>query len=238
MPTSLSLQRREMPLHLISHPLCPYVQRAVIALTEKGVEFRRTTIDLANKPDWFIALSPLGKTPVLVADEVPIFESSVILEFLEDVQPYPLHPADPLERARHRAWIEFGSAILNDIAGLYSAKDASGFAAKAASLKEKFERTDAELADGPWFDPRGFSLVDTAFGPVFRYFDVFDEIGDFGCFAGLRKVQAWRRALAGRPSVRMAVDLDYPARLKRFLRNRRSYLSSLITAGEEPHQIA
>ena len=57
-------------LTLISHHLCPYVQRAVIALTEKSVPFDRIDIDLAAKPDWFLALSPLGKTPVLkVADE-------------------------------------------------------------------------------------------------------------------------------------------------------------------------
>ena len=51
-------------LKLISHKLCPYVQRAVIALSEKGVPFERIDIDLANKPDWFLKVSPLGKTPV------------------------------------------------------------------------------------------------------------------------------------------------------------------------------
>src|SRR6476659_7530869 len=108
-------------LKLISHKLCPYVQRAVIALTEKGVPFERRDIDLASKPDWFLRVSPLGKTPVLVVGEVPIFESAVILEYLEETQPQPLHPADPLARAEHRAWIEFGSAILNDIWSLYPA---------------------------------------------------------------------------------------------------------------------
>ena len=43
-------------LTLISHKLCPYVQRAVIALTEKGVPFERIDIDLANKPDWFLRI--------------------------------------------------------------------------------------------------------------------------------------------------------------------------------------
>src|SRR5206468_4483588 len=69
-------------LRLISHKLCPYVQRAVIALTEKGVAFERIDIDLANKPDWFVPISPLGKTPVLQVGAVPIFESAVILEYL------------------------------------------------------------------------------------------------------------------------------------------------------------
>ena len=85
-------------LKLISHKLCPYVQRAVIALTEKGIEFERIDIDLGNKPEWFLAISPLGKTPVLQVGDVPIFESAVILEYLEETAPKPLHPLDPLRR--------------------------------------------------------------------------------------------------------------------------------------------
>src|SRR3979411_3383891 len=104
-------------LTLISHKLCPYVQRAVIALTEKGVPFERIDIDLANKPDWFLALSPLGKTPVLQVGDTAIFESAVILEYLEETQPKPLHPADALARAEHRAWIEYGSAVFPAIPG-------------------------------------------------------------------------------------------------------------------------
>jgi glutathione S-transferase len=89
-------------LRLISHRLCPYVQRAVIALTEKGVAFERVDIDLANKPEWFLAISPLGKTPVLMVGERVIFESAVILEYLEETQAKPLHPADPLSRGAPR----------------------------------------------------------------------------------------------------------------------------------------
>ncbi len=119
-------------LELVSHLLCPYVQRAVIALGEKGVAHERRYIDLAEKPAWFTAISPLGKVPLLrvkPADggEAVLFESAVICEYLEDTQPNPLHPRDPLDRARHRAWIEVASAMLNDIAGFYSAKDAAAF---------------------------------------------------------------------------------------------------------------
>src|ERR1700704_5402602 len=117
-------------LKLISHQLCPYVQRAVIALTEKGVAFERIDIDLSSKPDWFLGISPLGKTPVLQVGDKAIFESAVILEYLEETQPKPLHPADPLTRAEHRGWIEFGSTILNDIAGVYAAQDEATFNAK------------------------------------------------------------------------------------------------------------
>src|ERR1700688_3050332 len=189
-------------LKLISHKLCPYVQRAVIALTEKGVAFERIDVDLANKPDWFLAISPLGRTPVLQVGDTAIFESAVILEYLEETEPKPLHPSDALRRAEHRAWIEFGSAVLNDIAGFYAAPDQATFKARTSQLAQRFARLEARVAAAPWFDGENFSLVDAVFAPVFRYFDVFDEIADFGILAAKPKLKRWRKALAARPSVR------------------------------------
>jgi glutathione S-transferase len=215
------------PLKLISHKLCPYVQRAVIALTEKGVGFERIDIDLANKPDWFLALSPLGKTPVLQVGDSAIFESAVILEYLEETEPKPLHPADALTRAEHRGWIEFGSSVLNDIAGFYAAPDEATFKAKSSQLEQRFARLETRVAASPWFDGDRFSLVDAVFGPVFRYFDVFDEIADFGILTGKPKLVQWRKSLAARPSVRSAVSADYPALLHAFIARRNSWLSDL-----------
>ncbi|MEO6839447.1 MAG: glutathione S-transferase family protein [Bradyrhizobium sp.] len=215
------------PLKLISHKLCPYVQRAVIALTEKGVAFERVDIDLANKPDWFLKLSPLGKTPVLMVGAAAIFESAVILEYLEETEPKPLHPSDPLRRAEHRAWIEFGSTVLGDIAGFYAAPDEVAFKAKTAQLAQRFARLESRVVAAPWFDGAEFSLVDAVFGPVFRYFDTFDEIGDFGILQGKPKLARWRSELAARPSVRTAVSAGYPALLRDFIERRKSWLSGL-----------
>jgi glutathione S-transferase len=215
------------PLKLISHKLCPYVQRAVIALTEKAVAFERIDVDLAKKPEWFLAISPLGKTPVLQVGEVPIFESAVILEYLEETQPPQLHPADALSRADHRAWIEFGSAVLNDIAGFYAAAEKVNFETKISQLEQRFARLESRVTAAPWFDGEHFSLVDAVYGPIFRYFDVIDEIADFGILARKPKLSRWRHALAARPSVRAAVSPDYPVLLRNFIEWRNSWLSKL-----------
>lgn len=217
-------------LRLVSHHLCPYVQRAVIALAEKGVPHERTYIDLADKPAWFTAVSPLGKVPLLLVDgATALFESSVICEYLEETAPGPrLHPEDPLERARHRAWIEFASATLNDIWGFETATDAATTERKAGDLKAKLAWVERNLAVGPYFAGVHFSLVDAAFAPIFRYFDVFDAIADFGIFAGVPKVAAWRAALAARPSVQGAVAPDYAARLRAFLKERDAHLHRLL----------
>jgi glutathione S-transferase len=225
MPTT---QRSE--LTLVSFDLCPYVQRAAIALAEKGVPFARVNVDLANKPDWFKAISPLGKVPLLkVGDEV-IFESAVIVEYLEETSPQPLHPTDPLTRARHRAWMEFGSSILADVWVIETTADAAAFAAKRALLAEKFARLETALGDGPFFAGSHFSLVDCVFAPVFRYFEVFERFADLGVFDGLGKVKAWRRALAARPSVRGAVPANYGALLEAFLRRQDGVFAGLMQA--------
>ncbi|HEX6119148.1 MAG TPA: glutathione S-transferase family protein [Dongiaceae bacterium] len=215
-------------LTLISHHLCPYVQRAAIALEEKGLAFERINVDLADKPDWFLKISPLGRVPLLKVGDAVIFESAVILEYLEETQANPLHPADPLKRAEHRAWIEFGSTVLNDIWGFYTAADEAALGAKARTLAEKFERLEQKLGGGSYFDSPRFSLVDAAFGPVFRYFDAFDRIGDFGILAGKPKLAAWRQVLARRPSIMRAVGPDFPERLWAFLAARNSRLSALM----------
>lgn len=216
------------PLTLVSHTLCPFVQRAAIALIEKGVPFERRHVDLADKPDWFLRMSPLGKTPVLQVGDDAIFESAAILEYLEETQPAPLHPADPVERARHRAWIDFGSGILSDIAGFYSAHDAAGFASKTEALRSRFQLLERHLGAGPYFSGERFSLVDAVFAPVFRYFDVFDRIGEFGILQDLPRIVSWRAALAARRSVRDAVQSDYAEELERLVARRQSHLSQAL----------
>jgi glutathione S-transferase len=209
-------------LKLISHKLCPYVQRAVIALTEKRVAFERIDIDLANKPDWFLKISPLGKVPVLVVatekGEVALFESNVICEYIEETQGgAKLHPQDPLARAQHRAWMEFGSTILGDLWGLETTGDPAVFESKRSAIAAKFARVESALGSGPFFAGEGFSLVDAVCAPIFRYFDVFDQLSDLAIFTETPKVRAWRAALAKRPSVQAAVGSDYPQLLRAFL---------------------
>jgi glutathione S-transferase len=216
-------------LTLVSHALCPYVQRAAIVLSEKGVPFERRDIDLAAKPPWFLQISPLGKTPVLMVGDQSIFESAVICEYLDDTVLPRLHPVNALQRAQHRSWMEFGSALLNQIAAFYSAPDEAGLQKAAAALRARWVQVEAALGNGPYFAGESFSMVDAVFGPVFRYFDTFDAIADFGFWDGLPKLRSWREQLSLRPSVASAVRPDYPELLRQFLAARRSALSGRMT---------
>jgi glutathione S-transferase len=217
-------------LTLVSFDLCPYVQRASIALAEKAAPFGRINIDLEDKPDWFRKVSPLGKVPLLMVGDEVLFESAVIVEYLDETFEPKLHPADALSRARHRAWMEFGSSILANIWMIETTKDGAAFDQAVAGVAEKFGRVEDQLGEGPFFAGAGFSLVDAVFAPVFRYFDVFEQRVDLGVFEGKPKLVAWRKALAGRPSVREAVVPDYAERLLAFVARQEGVLARLIEA--------
>jgi len=145
-----------MKLELISFHLCPFVQRSVITLKEKAAEYEVTYIDLADKPDWFLRISPEGKVPVLrVDDEHIIFESAVINEFVNEVTPGDLHPSDPVQKAYNRAWIAFGEKLLFDQHEILSATD-------AGTVEEAWTRAEARLQrvaaswtgpSSPWATP-------------------------------------------------------------------------------------
>ena len=215
--------------NLISHVLCPYVQRSIITLKEKNIPFTRTDIDLANKPAWFKQKSPMGKVPVLIVDDNrALFESSVICEYLDEVTAYSLHPRDSFEKANHRALIELGSAILNNIASLYNAKEKARFQNIHTEIQGKFQFLEKEISGIPFFSGDKFHLIDAVYGPIFRYFEVFDSFTELNTFAHLPKCQLWRKKLSQRKSVKQAVSEDYPALLVQFLINRDSYISQLI----------
>ena len=128
------------------------------------------------------------------------------------------------------ALLPWARRVLDDIAGLYNAPDAEGFERRVTLIETRFTRLESVLGQGPYFAGEAFSLVDAAFAPVLRYFEVLDPLLQLGVFASKPHVWAWRRALAARPSVQAAVDSDYPRRLEQFLRTRASHLGQLVNA--------
>lgn len=220
-------------LRLISHKLCPYVQRAVIVAAEKNLPFDRVDIDLANKPAWFLAISPTGKTPLLEVTTAPdssaviVFESAVIAEYLDEISGAPLLPREALNRARHRSWVEFASTTLNSIGKLYAAPDQATFEHARDELLSRLGQIEHEIRE-PWFDGSRFGLVDAAFGPAFRYLEVFRARGGPDLFIGSPRAAAWSRRLMERPSVRAAVSADYPELLIEFVRKKGSHLAGML----------
>jgi len=194
-----------MQLHLISFKTCPFVQRAVITLKHKQIDYDITYIDLAEPPDWFLELSPLKKVPVLKVDDEVLFESAVINEYLDEITGGDLQPNDALARAKNRAWIEFASNMLGNLYMMKMSKDEERYHSYRNTLVDQLHRVEKRLGDGPWFNADKFSLADTAFAPLFRQNSVAQNRLSVIDPASMPKVTAWAERLFALPEVRDSV---------------------------------
>jgi glutathione S-transferase len=194
-----------MSLHLISFKTCPFVQRAVITLKHKNIDFEITYIDLAEPPDWFLELSPLAKVPVLKVDDEVLFESAVINEYLDEITGGDLQPRDPLARAKNRAWIEFASNMLGNLHMMKMSKDEERYNKYRDVLVSQLQRVEKRLGNGPWFNGAEFSLADTAFAPLFRQNSVAGNKLSVLDPETMPRVAAWAQRLLALPEVRDSV---------------------------------
>jgi glutathione S-transferase len=219
-----------MKLELVSHALCPYVHRAAAMMHEKGVPFERRIIDLKAKPDWFMAISPRGKVPVLLVDGRPLFESQAIIEFLDETHPPSLLGSDPFERARQRAWVEVANDLSNAQYRLFIAPAPEERAAAQKALDLVTERYEEAIGSGE-IAPDGFGLAHLALASsALRFAIVEAELG-VGVLAATPRLEALVRRLALRPSIAETVPGDYAALFVRKLVERNSlYAAKTATA--------
>jgi glutathione S-transferase len=218
-----------MTLELISTKRCPFVQRSVITLNYKGIEHEMTFIDSDDPPDWFREISPLGKVPVLRVDgDAVIFESAVINEYLDDITPGQLHPADPLQRALNKSWIEFGGTCCGLSFQLLVAPDRESYAAIIAELGANLARVEAAFGDGPFFNGDEFALIDAAYAPIFIRLDVLRELIGLDLTGDLPKLEAWGQRMLAMPAVQAARRPELPELLRRLMLGREAYAASLL----------
>ena len=158
-----------MSLKLVSFKACPFVQRVVIAMEIKAIDYEIEYIALACPPDWFLAISPLKKVPILIVENSVIFESSVINEYIDEAFPVNrLHPEDLLLKAQNRSWIEFSSNVSMHAFKLSIDEKKQDFEHTLAMLKHDFDQIEKNLKEQPFFNGEHFSLVDASFAPVFQ----------------------------------------------------------------------
>ncbi len=186
------------------------MQRSVITLNHLKVPYTIEYIDLSNKPDWFLDISPLGKVPVVqVNDGISIFESAVINEFVSEINPPVLHPADPVDKARNRAWIEYGSGLLGTNYQMRNAKTEEDFLALKAKLVDQLKKVEEQIGDGPFFNGEEFSLIDSSYTPVFMQIDLISQKVDLDVYAETPKVGRWAEMMLSLPEVKTSVVEDF-----------------------------
>ena len=221
--------------HLISAYTCPWVQRAVILLRTKNVEFEATYINLRDKPDWFLEISPHGKVPVLKVDDEILFESNAIAEYLDEMVEPRLHPADPIKRARNRAWTDFVPTFSSALGKIIYAKTKEAMEEGFANAPKALSRLEGALAnergnDGPYFNGDTLCLVDAAYAPFLHRFGIAEAVLRTGLLGDFPLIQAWSDALMADDNVINSVAPNFAEEFEGNLQRRETYLWSQIEA--------
>ena len=218
-----------MKLQLISFKICPFVQRAVITLLHKNIAHEITYIDLASPPNWFIKMSPFGKTPVIkVDDQHIIFESAIIDEFLDEAFPGSLLPSDALQRAIDRSWIDFGSNLLLTFSGLIHSKEEKAYTTKLEAVKKQLNWLEEKLGKGPYFNEDSFSLVDIAYAPLFMRTDLLNMQSLLYPSIKYPKISAWADKLLKIDVLSDSVVDDFDELLKKHIKNVAPYAATQL----------
>jgi len=222
-------------IELISFDLCPYLQRSVITLLYKNVPFTTTYIDLADPPEWFLEISPLKKVPLLRVKGQVLFESAVINMYVDEITPPSIEPQDPLQKALHRAWIEFISDMIGNQYRLACASTDAEFEAARRVLREQFHHISAQLERGPYFEGARFSLVDCAIAPVFMRFQVMEKWHPLHLYSKFGAIAHWSDHLLALDCVQQSVKPDFEDRYIDYFRRQDAFflLDESIKAAQQ-----
>ena len=218
---------------LVSFETCPWVQRSAIVLREKNVEFELRHIEPDNRPDWFLAISPHKKVPVLrIDDKISLFESNAINEYLDETITPRLHPEDPVERAVNRAWTDYVPTFASAVTATAYADTEADYNKAAQGIPVPFERLEQALGKqggGPFFNGARYSLVDAAYAPFLQRYVFLDRVKKLGLIEKFPRLQAWCDALLNRGSTHSFPPDEFEAMYRSNLKRRNKWVSQFIT---------
>jgi glutathione S-transferase len=221
---------------LVSFKTCPWVQRAAIVLREKKVEFEFRHIEHDNRPDWFLAISPHKKVPVLRVDgKASLFESNAIAEYLDETIAPRLHPADPIARAINRAWTDYVPTFASLVTASAYAETEAGYRDALAKVPIAFDRLERALqgqGDGPFFNGAAYSLVDAGYAPFLQRYFFLDRIKPHGRVDDYPRLKAWGEALVRRASTHSFPPEEFERMYRANLKRRNAWLSQFIDSHE------
>ena len=209
---------------LISFKVCPFVQRSVILLKEKGVDYDIEFIDIYNPPVWFLALSPTGKVPVMQVEGTVLFESAVISEYIDEVYPPQVHPSDPLLKAQNRAWMEFTSPLYMGTFNIIMSKKKEDMEKALETFTNNLAGLEKAKQNKPWFNGDDFSMMDISAAPIFSRIRFMKDHCNLDLLNGFSELQQWSDDLLARQTVKESLVDGFDDLLLAQMKSNESYI--------------
>ncbi|KAI3716131.1 hypothetical protein L6452_23249 [Arctium lappa] len=199
--------------------------RVRIALAEKGIPYEYREEDLKNKSQLLLESNPVHKKiPVLIHNGKPVSESSIIVEYIDEVwkDKAPLFPSDPYAKAHARFWADFIDKKLYQIGrNLYTTKGEEHEAAREEFIS-CLKLIEGELGDKPYFGGESFGYLDVSLIPFYSWFQAYETYGNMIIEHECPKLIAWaKRCIQNKESVSKTLpDLEKILAFVQHLRKR------------------
>ena len=192
-----------------------------------------TQIDTENKPDWFLALSPLGKVPTLVINEqYVLFESLVIMNYLEETYTPSLLPEAPEKKAWLQAWMCYADTLMAKFGVIRKAQTPDELKAAIVDFQLSFDVVLAQYRKdkGEYFIGEQFSLLDATYAPLFVWCQHFSQFFETTILPPSPLLAKWSEVLLQRASVQKTIEANYADLLRAYFEKTNPVINAVVEA--------
>ncbi len=212
-------------LKVVSFKICPFVQRVTALMEAKNIPYEIEFISLADKPQWFLDISPNGQVPVVTTESgTTLFESDAIIEYLEEAYPPLQNGLSPEQKALNRAWSYLASKNYLVQCSAQRSADAKTLAERTAKLGEAFDKVEKQLTGSLYFNGNELSGVDIAWLPLLDRAHIIEESTGYDFIGARPKVKAWQQHLRTTGLSEKSVAADFETAFKDFYLSDKTYL--------------
>ena len=217
-------------MKIVSFKICPFVQRVTALLAAKDVDYDIEYINLSDKPDWFLEISPNGQVPILITDdERVLFESDAIVEYIDEAMGEPTLSKDLVEKAQDRAWSYLASKHYLVQCSSQRSADEATLNERVEKLSKAFDKITARVqqTDGPFVHGEKMGAIDIAWLPILHRAAIIKKYSDFDYLKDHPVLQYWQAAVLATDIPERSVPEDFEERFTAFYLPETTYLGQL-----------
>jgi glutathione S-transferase len=214
-------------MKVVSFKICPFVQRVTALLEAKNVAYDVEYIELSNKPDWFLKVSPNAQVPLLITDEDQIlFESDAIVEYIDEVTGVPLSSNDPVKKAQDRAWSYLASKNYLLQCNAQRSPDSSTLEERSLKLSNALRKIETRLGDDPFANGNDPGMIDIAWLPLLHRASIIERHSGYDFLKDFPRAKRWQRDLLATGIAEKSIADDFEDRFNAF------YLAEVTQLGQ------
>ena len=215
-------------MKVISFKICPFVQRVTALLEAKGIAYDIEYINLSNKPQWFLDISPNAQVPVLITDDNQVlFESDAIVEYIDEVYGTPCLSEDPVQKAQDRAWSYLATKHYLVQCSAQRSANAEILKERATKLAQAFAKIEARLSDSDYANGNTVGMIDLSWLVLLHRAAIVEQRSGFDFLADFPKVKRWQQTLIATGLAEKSVPEDFEDRFSAFYLAESTHLGQL-----------